>query len=37
MSLPDVSPTSVICFADSTFCQHVVADSNKNFKLLFAG
>lgn len=35
--LENISPTSVIYFRDSTFCQHVVADSNKNFKLLFSG
>ena len=35
MSLPDVSPTSVICFGDSTFLQHVVAHVDKDLKLLF--
>ena len=35
--LENISPTSVIYFRDSTFCQHIVADSNKNFKLLFSG
>ena len=37
MSLPDVSPTSVICFGKSSFCQHIVADSNKDLKLLLSG
>jgi len=34
--LENISPTSVIYFRDSTFCQHIVADSNKDLKLFLS-
>ena len=37
IALPDVSPTRMICFGDSTFLQHVVAHIDKDLKLLFSG
>ena len=36
-TLPDVSPSSVICFRKFTFLQHIVTDSNKDLKLFLSG
>ena len=35
-TLPNFSPTFVICFGKSSFVQHVVADVDKNLELLLS-